>query len=95
MIVTSGFSKQAEREFGIWDLRNLSEGPVATGALGDGSGVGHIYFDRGHNLLYTSGRGDSRILIHQYDESHAAKMYPLNPYAYTQPIKAVQFLPKH
>lgn len=46
-LITSGFSKSAEREYATWDLRNTSEA-VARAKLGDGAGVGHIYFDTDH-----------------------------------------------
>jgi len=30
-------------------------------------GVGHIYFDREHNVLYSAGRGEMKIGIYNYD----------------------------
>jgi len=46
-LITSGFSRQAEREYATWDIRNTAQ-PVARAKLGDGAGVGHIYFDIEH-----------------------------------------------
>lgn len=54
--VTSGFNKQPEREFALWDSRNLTQS-LARGPLGEGLGVGHIYYDEQHNLLTLAGRG--------------------------------------
>jgi hypothetical protein len=61
LVITSGFSRMNEREWAVWDLRQLAEGPVASGQLGDGSGIGHIYFDREHKLLFNAGRGDGSV----------------------------------
>lgn len=61
-IITSGFNKQAEREFAVWDTRNLTQ-KVAGGYLGNGLGVGHLYFDEQHQLLFSAGRGEQQIGI--------------------------------
>ena len=74
--LTSGFNKQAEREFALWDSRDLSQS-VTRGALGDGLGVGHLYFDEQHNLLFTAGRGEMHIGIYSPERSkHHAKALP-------------------
>lgn len=46
-LITSGFNRQAAREYAIWDTRKGAE-PVHRAPLGDGKGVGHLYFDRAH-----------------------------------------------
>ena len=58
--VTSGFSPNANREFAVWDLKNLDQ-PIAKGDIHDGSGISYIDFDREHNLLFCVGRGESHI----------------------------------
>lgn len=61
-LITSGSSKQAEREYAVWDRRDMSK-KVAGGFLGTGLGVGHLYFDEQHKLLYSAGRGEQQIGI--------------------------------
>lgn len=43
-ILSGGSNKMAEREYAIWDTRDLSK-KVVGGPLGFGLGVGHIYID--------------------------------------------------
>lgn len=62
-LITSGFTRQAEREYATWDIRNTSEA-VARGKLGDSAGVAHLYFDQEHGILYSAGRGDMAISIY-------------------------------
>lgn len=40
-ILTSGFDKQAKREYAVWDLRMFDKARV-TGELGIGAGVAHL-----------------------------------------------------
>ena len=45
-VVTVGFDKQQQREYAVWDLRNLSDGPIATDALGSEGSIPSLHFDR-------------------------------------------------
>jgi coronin-1B/1C/6 len=60
-IISSGFNKLNEREWAVWDIRQQGQGPLASGPLGEGSGIPHVYFDREHKLMYNAGRGDGSI----------------------------------
>jgi len=66
--IVSGFNKSAEREFKIFDCRNLSE-PLSQGPLGNGLGVGHMYYDEQHNLLHVAGRGEMNISMFEVNKS--------------------------
>jgi hypothetical protein len=65
--LTSGFDKQANREFAVWDSRNLSQA-IVRAPLGNGLGVGHLYFDEQHNLLFMAGRGEMHIGIYTFEK---------------------------
>ena len=93
-VITSGFSKINEREYAVWDLRQLSQGPLASGALGDGSGIGHIYFDREHKLLYNAGRGDGSVQMFQYGTNLPKLVVMLGKCAHNQAQKSFCMLPK-
>lgn len=45
--------------------------PVTRGPLGDGLGVGHIYYDEHHNLLTVAGRGEMNLGMYAFDKSAA------------------------
>lgn len=64
--ITSGFNTNATREFAIYDMRNLTGEPLSAGALGDGIGVANLHFDKLHNILYTSGKGESTTGVYLY-----------------------------
>lgn len=89
--LTSGFNKQAEREYAIWDQRNIGA-PVVSGAIGDGMGVGHLYFDREHNLLFMAGRGEMKIGIYQYESGKP--LIWLSDYLHQHPQKGFNMMPK-
>ena len=46
-IITAGFDREAKRQFGAWDIRNMDQ-PLILGALNEGSGVPYIYYDRAY-----------------------------------------------
>ena len=91
--LTSGFNKQAEREFALWDSRDLSQS-VSRGALGDGLGVGHLYFDEQHNLLFTAGRGEMHIGIYSLDRAQANPLTFITNFTGSTPQKGANIMPK-
>lgn len=44
-VVTSGFDSEAQRQFGVWDIRN-PEQALAMGPLIEGTGIPYMWFDR-------------------------------------------------
>lgn len=91
--MTSGFNKQAERKFAFWDSRNLAQ-PVTEGALGDGLGVAHLYFDEQHNILFTAGRGEMHIGIYTVDRNSPNFLTFIANYTGATPQKGCNVLPK-
>lgn len=91
--VTAGFNTNAQREFAVWDMKNLDQ-PMAKGEMGDGTGVSHIDYDQEHDLLFNVGRGDSSIKFWQFDRSAPRMMTPLDSYSTGTATKAFTWLPK-
>lgn len=92
--ITSGFAKTSEREFCIWDSRNTTE-PVSRGLLGDGNGVGHLYYDEQHNLLHVAGRGEMDIKMFELDKSStSAPLKPKDSYVGLTPQKGFMMMEK-
>lgn len=89
--ISAGFSKQAEREHAIWDIRDLSA-PTQKGPLGDGNTVVHIHFDTHHNLFYASGKGESKTSIYLYQTGQPLAF--ISDYMSNTPMKGMTFLPK-
>ena len=58
--MTVGFSKQNEREYGIWDSRDFTQ-PIIKKKLDDYTGVPLMHFDEDTGVLYISGKGESAV----------------------------------
>jgi glutathione S-transferase len=67
-LITSGFDREAKRQWGCWDLRNMEQ-PLLMGPLNEGSGVPYIFYDRAYNILTLAGRGDNTMGIYHFDKS--------------------------
>lgn len=89
--VTSGFSKSVEREHCIWDMRDLTQA-VHRGPLGDGTGVAHLHFDKEHNLLFTTGKGESKTSMYLYESGHPLAF--ISEHCSSAPTKGITFMPK-
>lgn len=67
-LITSGFDREANRQWGAWDIRNMEQ-PLIMGALNEGSGVPYIHFDPEYKILVLAGRGDNTIGVYHFDKS--------------------------
>lgn len=70
-LITSGFDREANRQWGAWDIRNMEQ-PMMMGPLNEGSGVPYIFFDREYKILVLAGRGDNTAGIYHFDKSSPA-----------------------
>jgi len=59
-ICTVGFSRNSEREYNIWDPKNLSE-PLSHQILDSMSGMIMPFYDAESSVLYLAGKGDGNI----------------------------------
>lgn len=98
-LVTTGFSQQANREIGVWDMRRFtsSEEPdsefLQLLELEQGTGALYPFFDAGTQMLYIAGKGDGNV---RYFEATPTEPYLhfLADYRSTIPQKGFCFLPK-
>ena len=67
-LITSGFDREAKRQWGAWDLRNMEQ-PLMQGPLIEGSGVPYLFYDREYNILIMAGRGDNTCGVYSFDKS--------------------------
>lgn len=91
-VLTVGFSKSSEREFNIFDPRNLGE-PVAHQNIDTSSGGIMPFFDYDSNLLFLAGKGDGNIRYYEIVDE-APYFYYLTEYKSATPQKGIAFLPK-
>jgi coronin-1B/1C/6 len=59
-VLTVGFSKAIDREFNIWDPRNITE-PIAKLNIDTSSGGIMPFYDRDTTVLFLAGKGDGNI----------------------------------
>mmetsp|Transcript_36085 Transcript_36085/g.103740 ORF Transcript_36085/g.103740 Transcript_36085/m.103740 type:complete len:459 (+) Transcript_36085:80-1456(+) len=96
-LITTGFSQQAERQIGIWDMRKLSgveeAEPLDMILLDQGTGALYPFFDAGTQMLYIAGKGDANV---RYFEAVPSEPYLhfINDFRTTTPQKGFDFLPK-
>lgn len=91
-LATTGFSKMSDRQFSIWDARNLSA-PLKTENLDTSSGLLIPHFDADSKMLYLSGKGDGNIRYYEIVDE-APYYHFISEYKSSEPQRAVTFLPK-
>jgi len=82
-LITSGFDREAKRQWSTWDLRNMEQ-PLVTGALNEGSGVPYIFFDREYKILILAGRGDNTAGVYHFDKSSPTILNLVQTYNFLQ-----------
>jgi hypothetical protein len=91
-IFSTGFSKIAEREFGVWDIREMKE-PVTLRRLDDYTGVAFPFFDESHNIIFISAKGEVAITYYQFSTS-GNYLDKLSAFKSKDPQKGFSFLPR-
>ena len=66
-VLSCGHNNAQEREFMVWDARNLSGGPVKRERVDSSYGPLIPIFDADHNTLVLMGKGDSSLRIYDVD----------------------------
>jgi coronin-2 len=77
-LVTTGFARYSDRQFSIWDSKNLEQ-PLSVEVIDSSSGVVFPYYDHDTRLLYLAGKGDGNIRYYEIVD-HAPWAYYLNQY---------------
>jgi coronin-7 len=92
--LSTGFSKTRERQYALWDTRDLSK-PVKLSSLDSSTGVIAPMYDVDTNLIFLGGNGDSavRVLEFAQDSKGAPSLSELTVVA-GEPQKGAALLPK-
>lgn len=91
-ILTTGFTKTIEREFSIWDPRNLAE-PLAHQILDTQSGVIMPFYDPDTSILFLAGKGDGNVRFYEIVDA-APFFYFITEHKSTIPQRGMCQLPK-
>jgi coronin-1B/1C/6 len=89
-LLTVGFSKTSERQYALWDQRNL-EAPLVIENIDNASGIIMPFFDADTGVLFLAGKGDGNI---RYYELTDDKLFYLAEYKSNVPQRGIGVLPK-
>jgi len=91
-IFSVGFSKLSEREFAIWDSRDLSKALIRT-PIDSASGGIMPFFDNDTNVLFLAGKGDGNVRYYEIVDE-APYIYYLTEYKSSTPQRGMCMMPK-
>ncbi|KAK8806268.1 actin binding protein [Blastocystis sp. subtype 4] len=89
-IITTGFNRGSQREWKMWDLRNLKK-PICSDSLDMSSGALLPFYDPDTSILFLAGKGDGNIRYYEVMES---SLYPLSQYSSVVSARGLCMLPK-
>jgi len=95
-ILTTGFTKQAEREIGLWDMRKFggdAPEPLNLLCLDQGTGALYPHYDAGTGMAFFPGKGDGNVRYFEMTDEDPY-IHFISQYGSTQAQKSFEFLPK-
>lgn len=87
-----GFSKTSEREFSIWDPKDMKN-PLTKQSIDTSSGLLMPFFDRDTSVLFLGGKGDGNIRYYEIVDE-APYIHYLSEFKSNTPQRGLGMLPK-
>jgi len=87
-----GHSKSSEREYAVWDTRNMTKA-LHRANLDSGSGLIMPFFDSDNNVLYLGGKGDGNIRYFEIVDEDPY-IYYLSEFKSSTPQRGMCLIPK-
>lgn len=91
-IFSTGFTKTSEREFCIWDPKDLSK-PLVREQVDSASGLLMPFYDNDTGVLFLAGKGDGNVRLYEMVDE-APYNYYLTEYKSSTPQRGMCMLPK-
>jgi len=91
-IFSVGFSKQSERQYSLWDIKNTAE-PLATATIDTAAGLLMPFYDNDTCVLFLAGKGDGNIRYFEVTDE-GQFVYYLTEYKSNTAQNGMGFLPK-
>ena len=91
-ILTTGFSKMSERQYGIFDIRDFSK-PLVMKRFDENTGVLYPYYDEDTGLIFCVGRGENLISFFEFTDKDNF-IEPVGIFKGSAPCKGFSFMPK-
>ncbi|CAI9741049.1 coronin-1C-A isoform X1 [Octopus vulgaris] len=91
-IFTTGFSRMSERQYALWDEKDLSS-PLTMQEVDSSNGVLFPFYDPDTNIVYLCGKGDCSISYYEIIEG-SPFVYYLSTYKTSEPQRGIGMMPK-
>ncbi|KAK7087471.1 coronin-1C-like isoform X2 [Littorina saxatilis] len=91
-LLTTGFSKMSERQYALWDEKNLKK-PIVLEEIDSSNGVLFIFYDPDTSMVYLAGKGDSLIRYYEITDE-APFVHYLALFQSNAPQRGIGFMPK-
>ncbi|XP_036365662.1 coronin-2B isoform X5 [Octopus sinensis] len=91
-IFTTGFSRSSERQYAIWDVRNMTKS-LKTEVVDFSSGILFPFYDHDSKVIFLAGKGDGNIRYYEI-VSAAPYCHYLNQFQSSSPQRSLGIMPK-
>jgi len=91
-LFTMGFSKTSERQFTLWDPRNLGTG-IRTENIDTAAGILMPFYDDDTNVLFLAGKGDGNVRYYEIVDE-APYIHFLSEFKSASPQRGMGWTPK-
>jgi len=91
--ITSGFSRQSDRQLRVWDAKDLSKEKFNIN-IDTSSGIMMPFYDEDSKMVYLAGKGDGNIRYYEYTGDEKSPLVSLSAYSSRDPQCGMGWLPK-
>ncbi|GAB1605739.1 coronin-2B-like isoform X3 [Argonauta hians] len=91
-IFTTGFSRSSERQYAIWDVRNMTKS-LKTEVVDFSSGILFPFYDHDSKVVFLAGKGDGNIRYYEI-VSAAPFCHYLSQFQSSSPQRSLGIMPK-
>jgi hypothetical protein len=91
-LFTVGFSKMSERQYAVWDPKDLSNA-LKVEMIDTGSGVLFPFYDNDTQIVYVGGKGDGNVRYFELEDAAPYAHY-INEFKSATPQRGLGWLPK-
>jgi len=91
-LFTMGFSKTSERQYSIWDPKQMKE-PLKTENIDTAAGIIMPFYDNDTSMLFLAGKGDGNIRYYEVVDE-APYVHFLSEFKSNQPQRGMGWTPK-
>ena len=92
-LFTTGFSQFAQRQYGLWDMRNAGQGAIKQENVDSASGILFPFYDHDTRMIYLAGKGDGNIRYFELTPTDPFVHY-LSEYQSPHPQRGLGVMPK-